>query len=138
MHQAGRRREENEDSEESNNDGNQFLSNRRRPERQLSFFAGPGAKSDFGSDLMDPNPILDIWPLDSTPFFHGYGSNCRDGNLVNGIWRLPTKPLTGFEAKFSFYIVPGEGVLLFGNEIRHKSILHGPENCMAIPSGVGG
>ena len=73
---------------------------------------------------MDPNPILDIGcprrvggvekakalcealgiefllePLDYTPFFHGYGSNCSDAKLVNGISRLAVKAINGFEAK---------------------------------------
>ena len=59
----------NEESEQGNNDGNQFFSNRLQPEGQLSFFAGLGAKSDFGSDLMDPNPIFDIGsPGSAYPF----------------------------------------------------------------------
>ena len=111
---------------------------------------------------MDPNPILDIGcsrsvggaenakalckalgitflvePLDCTPFYHEYGSHFSYAKLINGIWRLPVKAINGFEAKFPFYMVPGEGVLLFGNEIHHKSILHGPENLMVIPPGVG-
>ena len=111
---------------------------------------------------MDPNPILDIGcpaaseaskmlkrvaralgiefllePLDCTPFFHGYGSNCSASKLVNGIWRLSVKALNSFEAKFPFYMVPGEGELLLGNEIHHKSIPHGSQNLMIIPPGVG-
>ena len=35
-------------------------------------------------------------------------------------------------------MVPGEGLLLFGNEIQHKSTPHGPQNLMVIPPGVGG
>ena len=112
---------------------------------------------------MDPNPILDtdflrtvggaentkalckacgieflLESLDCSPFFHGDGSNCSDAKLLNGIRRQPVKALNGVESKFPFYMVPGEGVLLFGNEIHHKSILHGPENLIVIPPGVGG
>ena len=35
-------------------------------------------------------------------------------------------------------MVPREGLLLFGNDIHHKSILHGPENLMVNPPGFGG
>ena len=48
-------------------------------------------------------------PLDCTPFYHGYGSNCSYAKLVNGIWRLRVKAINGVEAKFPFYMVPGEG-----------------------------
>jgi len=63
---------------------------------------------------------------------------CSDAQLTIGIWDLPVVDMEGTVVKIPFYITRGDGVLLLGNEILHKSYQLGPENLLVIPPGVQG
>ena len=129
--------------------------------RQSSLIATPGAPSDVVLGQRDPNPIVDIGfprsiagdvsaralgkamgvqyklePLDAEPFWHGYGDKCSDAKLTIGMWRLPITDVHGTQALIPFYITQGDGLLLLGNEIGHKSNILGPQNKILIPKGV--
>ena len=75
-------------------------------------------------------------PLDAEPFWHGYGDKCSDAKLTIGMWRLPITDVHGTQALIPFYITQGDGLLLLGNEIGHKSNILGPQNKIVIPKGV--
>ena len=122
---------------------------------------GPGAESDVLPGTPDPNPILDqgcprsvggiesaknlcnhlnilfkLEPLDCTPFLHGYGEKCSDAKVTIGIWRLPIVDQDGVSTSIPFYIVPGHGILLLGNEVCSQSNILGPRDLIEVPSGV--
>ena len=75
-------------------------------------------------------------PLDCQPFWHGYGEKCSDSQLTIGIWRMPITDVNGTQVLIPFYITPGYGILLLGNEICHKSNIMGSENIIIVPRGV--
>ena len=76
---------------------------------------------------------FEIEPLDCQPFYHGYGMQCSEAQLVIGIWKLPMSYLRNTEFYLPFYIVPGDGYLLVGNNIAEKSKVLNDENLLVIP-----
>ena len=122
---------------------------------------GPGADSNVLPGTPDPNPILDqscprsvggmesakilcsllgtpfkLEKLDCAPFLHGYGERCSDAKITIGIWRLPITDQDGFSTAIPFYILPGHGILLLGNEVCSRSNIFGPQDLIEIPTGV--
>jgi len=75
--------------------------------------------------------------LDCQPFLHGYWENCYDAELFIGIWYLPIKTLCRKGIRIKFYITKGNGLLLLGNEILHKSNLLNEQDILTIPPYVG-
>ncbi len=63
---------------------------------------------------------FDLEPLDSDPFYHGYGMKCSEAKLSIGIWKLPLADLHGTRFELPFYLVEGNGYLLVGNAIASK------------------
>ena len=128
---------------------------------QSSFISSRGFHSDIRPGSPDPNPIMDIGCpssisgvksavalslamgidfklrcLDCEPFYHGYGTNCTDAELAMAIWDMPITDIAGVPIKIPFHVTPGDGPILLGNEILHKSRILGPENLLVIPPGV--
>ena len=129
--------------------------------KQHSYFSGSGANSDL-TELPNPNPLLDIGcprsvtdresaailcesmdiqlqlqKLDCEPFYHCFGNNCVEGNLVSAKWVLPLKDLNGTSCEIPFYVVKGNGPMLVGNNILADSNLSGQDNLLVIPPQVG-
>ena len=139
-----------------------FSEGLRRRGKQASLVSHPGATSDINPRIPDPNPIIDpgcprsvggidcaaalctalniqfkLRQMDCEPFLHGYGKDCSDAEVTTiGIWDLPVTDMSGTEAKIPFYVTRGDGFLLLGNEIFHRSYQPGPENLLVIPKGV--
>lgn len=49
---------------------------------------------------------------------------------------MPVTDLIGTKAMISFYVVLGDGLILLGNEVEHKSVRFGPENILFVPADV--
>ena len=75
-------------------------------------------------------------PLDSEPFYHGYGPRCKEKKVTVATWNLPVTDLRGRKAAIQFHIVKGDDPLLLGNNIISVSALVGAENLLLIPEGV--
>ena len=52
-------------------------------------------------------------------------------------WTLPLKDLNGIHCEIPFYVVKGDGRILFGNSILANSNVLGTENFFVIPRNVG-
>ena len=74
--------------------------------------------------------------MDCSPFYHGYGENCSDAERTIGTWKLPVTDHAGKVVHIRFYVTPGKGILLLGNEICHRSNILGPKNIIETPPGV--
>ena len=123
--------------------------------------AGHGAESTVLPGTPDPNPIVDqgcprsvgglesaktlcrylgirfkLEPLDCDPFLHGYGETCSDARVTICIWKLPFRDKRRTEVSIRFYIVPGDGIILFGNEVCSKSDILGTKNVIKVPKGI--
>ena len=122
---------------------------------------GTGANAEIYPSFQDLNPIIDIacprsvgginaaarlasamnipfklHELDCEPFFHGYGPSCSDKNLVFAVWNLQITDIYGEDVDLPFYICEGDGPLLLGNHLVHKSMLDGLKNLLIIPPNV--
>lgn len=64
--------------------------------------------------------FLEVHSLDCTPFWHGYGYNCQDVELIDEKWYLPVTDLHGTYAAIAFYVANGSGFMLIGNGFVHK------------------
>ena len=110
---------------------------------------------------MDPNPILDIGcpcsvggsasaaalcmamgiqlvlePLETEPFYHGYGPKCKEKKVTVATWNLPLTDLLGQKAVIRFHIVKGDDPLFLGNNVISVSTLVGVDNLLLITENV--
>ena len=79
---------------------------------------------------------LVLEPLDSEPFYHGYGPRCKEKKVTVATWHLPVIDLLGHKATIQFHIVREDDPLLLGNNIMSVSTLVGAENSLLIPENV--
>ena len=138
-----------------------FYEGLHRLKTQKSLTFGSGAQLDIFPGLVDPNPILDIGcpcsvggsasaavlsmamgitlvlePLDSEPFYHGYGPQCKEKKATVATWNLPVTDLLGHQATIQLYIVRGDDPFLLGNDIISVSTLVEAQNLLLIPENV--
>ena len=79
---------------------------------------------------------LALEPLDSEPFYNGYGPRCKSKKVTVVTRNLPVTDLPGHEVPIRFHIVKGENPLLLENNIISVSTLVGAENLLLIPEDV--
>lgn len=71
------------------------------------------------------------------PFLHVYRKYFWNPQSVEGKYHLPITDLSVTKAGIPFYVASGDGFIILGNEIEHKSISFGPDNLFLAPAGVG-
>ena len=79
---------------------------------------------------------LVLEPLDSEPFYHGYGPQCKEKKVIVATWHLPVTDLLCHKATIQFHIVRGDDPLLLVNDVISVSTLVGAENLLLIPENV--
>ena len=80
---------------------------------------------------------MELQELDCEPFYHGYGEQFSNAELVLAIWTLPINDIYGNNADIPFYITPGSGLLLLGNNITSRSNMLGSHNLTVVPEDTG-
>ena len=75
-------------------------------------------------------------PLETEPFYHGYGPQCKEKKVTVATWNLPLTDLLGQKAAIRFHMGKGDDPLLLGNNFISASTLVGAENLLVIPKNV--
>lgn len=75
-------------------------------------------------------------PLETEPFYHGYGTQCKDKKVTVATRNLQMTHLLGQKAAIQFHMVKGDDPLLLGNNVISVSTLVGAENLLLIPKNV--
>ncbi len=80
---------------------------------------------------------MELQELDCEPFYHGYGEQFSNDELVFAIWTIPIYDIYGSNADIPFYIAPGSRLFLLGNKVTSRSNILGSDNVNFIPEDTG-
>ena len=75
-------------------------------------------------------------PLETEPFYHGYGPMFKGKKVTVATWNLQLTDLLGQKAAIRFHIVKGDDPLFVGNNVISVSTLVGADNLLLIPENV--